>query len=84
VKLILEVDIREKRNKGEETNFFAERLKRAGLTVELSCLPIGDFLWTIEIEDVTGKITKCVTNYIIERKKADDLAASIVDGRYYD
>lgn len=84
VKLVLEVDVREKRNRGEAHNFFAERLKRAGLKVELSQLPIGDFLWTIEIEDIHGNTHKCVTDYIIERKKVDDLAQSIQDGRYYD
>lgn len=84
IKLILEVDIREKRNRGEAQNFFEQRLKRAGLSVELALLPIGDFMWSIEIEDMNGLVTKCVTDYIIERKKIDDLAASIVDGRYYD
>ena len=84
MKLVLEVDVREKRNRGEAHNFFAERLKRAGLKVELSQLPIGDFLWTIEIEDIHGTTHKCVTDYIIERKKVDDLAQSIQDGRYYD
>lgn len=36
-------------------------------------LNIGDFVWLLD-----GK----VLNYIIERKKADDLASSIIDGRY--
>ena len=36
-------------------------------------LPIGDFAWLYDGQ---------VLDYIIERKKADDLLSSIIDGRY--
>jgi ERCC4-type nuclease len=45
-------------------------------------LPLGDFAWAIEIKfrDMTKKMY--MLDYIIERKTADDLASSIMDGRY--
>lgn len=36
-------------------------------------LAIGDFAWMYDNH---------ILNYIVERKKADDLASSILDGRY--
>ena len=36
-------------------------------------LPLGDFMW-----DYEGQIL----DYVVERKKADDLVSSIHDGRY--
>lgn len=41
-------------------------------------LSVGDFLWVIDSKP-RGTL---VLDYIIERKLADDLAASISDGRY--
>ena len=38
-------------------------------------LTLGDFVWTYKNK---------VLDFIVERKKADDLASSIIDGRYKD
>ena len=36
-------------------------------------LPIGDFMWSYNNQ---------ILDYVVERKKADDLVGSIMDGRY--
>ncbi|KAL5112219.1 Crossover junction endonuclease MUS81 [Taenia crassiceps] len=49
---------------------------------EARSLPVGDFVW---IARNFGDPTKCeeiVLGLVIERKRADDLASSIVDGRF--
>ena len=50
-------------------------VKKFKINCKTASLNLGDFLWVYD-----GK----VLDYIIERKKADDLAASILDGRYKD
>lgn len=55
-----------------------------GFRTEQKTLVIGDFAWVIEITTHDGKSQTCILDYIIERKKADDLASSIIDGRYKD
>lgn len=49
--------------------------KKYGIKCESASLNLGDFLWVYDNK---------VLDYIIERKIADDLAASILDGRYKD
>ncbi|CAF0780717.1 unnamed protein product [Didymodactylos carnosus] len=43
-------------------------------------LNIGDFLWIVQA--LNGDKVEAVLDYIIERKRLDDLSKSIVDGRY--
>lgn len=56
-------------------------LKQLGVLFEVRHLKIGDFTW----------IAKCKYNkkelvlpYIVERKRLDDLSASIKDGRFHE
>lgn len=59
-----------------EKGFFQEKLsEKYGITIQTSALTIGDFAFLYG-----GK----VLDFVIERKKADDLSASIIDGRYKD
>jgi crossover junction endonuclease MUS81 len=46
---------------------------KEGIACKSANLPLGDFVWLYD-----GK----VLDYIVERKKADDLVSSIFDGRY--
>ena len=55
------------------------------MRVELSQLGVGDFLWIARAKDPSGPnntFKEHVLNFIIERKAMDDLASSIIDGRY--
>ena len=48
-------------------------IEKYGITVRTCHLPIGDFMWEYDRQ---------ILDYVVERKKADDLMSSIFDGRY--
>ncbi len=50
-------------------------MKKYNLKCKTANLTLGDFMWVYKNK---------VLNFIMERKKADDLASSIIDGRYKD
>lgn len=78
--IFLMIDNREKREKDEEKNYFEEKITEK---YKIQCLKdnisLGDFIWIYKDNETEEKY---VLDYIIERKKADDLASSILDGRY--
>lgn len=80
-RLVLIVDNREKGPK-RDNSYFLEKLKMSGFEVETKMLSLGDFLWIVEITTNLNVKYTLVLDYIIERKTVDDLASSIVDGRY--
>ncbi|PRP78321.1 endonuclease [Planoprotostelium fungivorum] len=55
-------------------------LKKLDVKVEKRSLELGDFMWIARSPD--GGEEEIVLNYIVERKKMEDLAASVEDGRY--
>lgn len=57
-----------------------KELNRYKVDYEVRRLSVGDFLWIAR--DDTGH--ELVLPYIVERKRKDDLASSIKDGRYYE
>ncbi|KRX04858.1 Restriction endonuclease type II-like protein [Pseudocohnilembus persalinus] len=83
-KIYLLIDNREKNKKGEEENEIQKRIEKFGIDAELTQLPLGDFLWTIELELDQEQTQYYLLDTVVERKKADDLAASIQDKRYKD
>lgn len=76
--IFLIVDNREKGPKGEK---FPEEISkiRPDIQVKEGNLAVGDFMWTY-IDPETG--LEFVLDFIIERKTIEDLAKSILDGRY--
>jgi len=90
-RLVLLVDTREVRTKTDRT-FVESRLLEAGVGVEVRQLPLGDFLWVVRgvpaappaAGGTAAAPWELVTSVVVERKRADDLAASIVDGRYHE
>ena len=90
--IILLVDSREKKRQGESSvsgNYFKEKLGIYGIPAETCNLPIGDFLWVLQVTgmpyiyiDKRGESVRYVLDYIIERKLTTDLISSIADGRY--
>jgi ERCC4-type nuclease len=77
--LILIVDQRERAN--NDRSYTVERLTEIGVSVESSQLGVGDFLWIARSKQ-TNFIIEYVLNCIVERKSVDDLAMSIIDGRF--
>ena len=62
-------------------------LKKQNLNFSVRSLKAGDFLWIAqETEDLAAKAKRkpreLVLDFIAERKRGDDLAISIKDGRY--
>ncbi|XP_040184834.1 crossover junction endonuclease MUS81 isoform X2 [Rana temporaria] len=64
-------------------------LKRNGVNFDVRKLHIGDFLWIAQqkVHPVPGQLRipqprELVLDYIIERKRMDDLCGSIIDGRF--
>merc|ERR1712070_207100 len=54
------------------------KLLQKGIACEERQLPVGDFLWIARgCDDV-----EYVLPFIVERKRMDDLASSIIDNRY--
>lgn len=71
-------DTREMRSQGER-DFFQKRVANHNISCDVRALSVGDILWIAR-----NKHTKkeAVLNYVCERKRIDDLAMSIKDGRF--
>jgi crossover junction endonuclease MUS81 len=54
---------------------------KRGIACEERSLALGDFMWVARDK---RRGTEYMMDVIVERKKVDDLWASIKDGRYYE
>ncbi|XP_015246901.1 PREDICTED: crossover junction endonuclease MUS81 [Cyprinodon variegatus] len=66
-----------------------KELQRNGVAFDVRKLNVGDFLWVAreKVTPVPGQLRapvgrELVLDYIIERKRMDDLCGSIIDGRF--
>ncbi|KAK2900069.1 crossover junction endonuclease MUS81 isoform X1 [Channa argus] len=66
-----------------------KELQRNGVNFDIRKLSVGDFLWVAreKVAPVPGQLRaparrELVLDYIIERKRMDDLCGSIIDGRF--
>ncbi|KAJ8007970.1 hypothetical protein DPEC_G00099870 [Dallia pectoralis] len=66
-----------------------KELQRNSVTFDIRKLNVGDFLWVARerVSPVQGQLRppqgrELVLDYIIERKRMDDLCGSIIDGRF--
>lgn len=57
-----------------------KELEAEGVTLEVRSLKVGDFAWLSR--NSSGQ--ELLLPYIIERKRLDDLASSIKDGRFHE
>lgn len=81
--IILLIDVREVKNKRDE-DALRKELSEKGITVEVKNLNLGDMLWIARSRSpgLRGDERECVLDYVVERKRLDDLCGSIRDGRY--
>lgn len=80
-KVILLVDTQETIGKSKSYfDSFLKELEQYGVQYEVRRLSVGDFLWIVR--DDSGK--EFILPYIVERKRMDDLASSIKDGRFHE
>lgn len=56
-------------------------LTQLGVLFEVRRLNVGDFMWIARCRKTNVEL---VIPYIIERKRMDDLSASIIDGRFHE
>ncbi|CCO26078.1 crossover junction endonuclease MUS81 [Rhizoctonia solani AG-1 IB] len=59
-----------------------DHLKKRGINAVKRSLEVGDVCWVARLND--GSSQECVLDFIIERKRMDDLKASILDGRFHE
>jgi crossover junction endonuclease MUS81 len=61
---------------------FLKELEKSEIKYEISKLNIGDFTWVARTKISSFSSTDVVLDYVVERKRIDDLCQSIIDGRY--
>lgn len=87
VQLIL--DVREVRAK-QDRDYISEELTKKGVKPIMRALELGDALWVAKCNDpkmLTQKGAEgdeVVLDWIVERKRLDDLVGSIKDGRFHE
>jgi crossover junction endonuclease MUS81 len=87
VELVL--DVREVRAK-EDRDYMAAELRKKGVPPTIRALELGDALWVAKCKDPTFLPQKgidgdeIILDWIVERKRLDDLVGSIKDGRFHE
>lgn len=76
--IVLIMDNREVRSLTER-DFFHRRIVSNNVKCEVRSLSVGDVLWIAKHKKTGREVT---LNYVCERKRLDDLAMSIKDGRF--
>ncbi|KAG0021926.1 Crossover junction endonuclease mus81 [Podila clonocystis] len=80
--IVLILDVREVRGQSDR-DYIDQKLTENGVKVEKRALDIGDVLWVARLKDIPSDgPSEIVLNYILERKRMDDLVSSIKDGRF--
>lgn len=86
--LELMLDNREVRSREDRTYIETELLHKHGIRPLIRSLPLGDFFWVAKLKDPNflsrhGEEGDLIAlDHIVERKRLDDLIASIKDGRF--
>lgn len=87
IELIL--DTREIRSR-EDRSYIENQLVKNGIRPLIRSLPLGDFFWVGKCHDANllsrygEEGDEIALDYIIERKRLDDLISSIKDGRFHE
>lgn len=87
VELVL--DIREVRAKSDR-DYMQKHLTEKGVTPIMRALALGDVLWVAKLHDPNllsrrgAEGSEVLLDYIVERKRLDDLVGSIKDGRFHE
>lgn len=87
VELVL--DVREVRAK-QDRDYMQNNLAARGITPTMRALELGDILWVAKVKDPTllsnggAEGDEVLLDWIVERKRLDDLVGSIKDGRFHE
>ncbi|XP_032820040.1 structure-specific endonuclease subunit MUS81 [Petromyzon marinus] len=87
--IILCVDVIETTGPGSRKQDLVNELKKNGVQFDVRKLNVGDFVWAAQerVHPLPGQLKvpaarELVLDYIVERKRMDDLCGSIIDGRF--
>lgn len=87
IQLIL--DTREVRS-SKDRDYISNELGKRGVTAEVRALELGDAMWVAKMHDPRALSPhgedndEIVLDWIVERKRLDDLVGSIKDGRFHE
>ncbi|RAL07097.1 crossover junction endonuclease MUS81 [Aspergillus homomorphus CBS 101889] len=87
VQLVL--DVREVRS-SKDRDYLANELSKKGVTPEVRALELGDVMWVAKFHDPTflsrygEEGDEMMLDWIVERKRLDDLIGSMKDGRFHE
>jgi crossover junction endonuclease MUS81 len=84
--VVLILDVREFKTRNDQSAV-CDTLRSHGVKAEVRSLRLGDMLWIARLKEhmypeIRLHCRECVLDYIVERKRLDDLCVSIKDGRY--
>ncbi|KAH1492373.1 Crossover junction endonuclease mus81 [Aspergillus fumigatus] len=85
----LVLDTREVRS-SKDRDYIANELSKKGITPEVRALELGDAMWIARCNDPTflsqygEECNEVMLDWIVERKRMDDLLGSIKDGRFHE
>eukprot|EP01135_Chromosphaera_perkinsii_P003706 Nk52_evm24s252 gene=Nk52_evmTU24s252 len=86
----LKIDNREIKSKKTDRDYVSKKASSCGIPNSVCQLEIGDFLWTakktqrVQRDFIGGLPEELYLDIIVERKRTDDLMASIKDRRFAD
>ncbi|KAI7908267.1 putative DNA repair protein Mus81 [Cokeromyces recurvatus] len=79
--IFLVLDSREIQMRGNR-DYFQEHLLAKGVQCITRSMNIGDVIWVAKKKGSSNQSDELVLDYIVERKRLDDLVSSIKDGRF--
>ncbi|KAG2175711.1 hypothetical protein INT43_001358 [Umbelopsis isabellina] len=80
-KIVLVLDTREVKSR-RDRDYIQDKLQQRGINVLVCALELGDVVWIAQKVNDQGPPDDLFLDFILERKRMDDLVASIKDGRF--
>ncbi len=82
ISLVLDTrEIKSTKYEGDR-DFIRGEIQKRGVCVEQRLLELGDVCWVAKRNGMSGPSNEVVLDFILERKRVDDLVGSIKDGRF--
>ncbi|CAG8494658.1 7514_t:CDS:2 [Dentiscutata erythropus] len=79
--IVLILDTREVKLK-KDRDYIKDTLQDKGVSLSVRNLELGDVIWVARKNTAFSQMEELVLDYILERKRMDDLVGSIKDGRF--
>ena len=87
--IVLGIDTMEQTGSRKDKGVIQTKLTSMGVKTTVRTLALGDFVWFAQerVQPLPGQLAlpprrELILDYVIERKRMDDLAGSITDGRF--